>query len=236
MRLDKFICKSTDIIRPEAIILVREGQVRVDGKVFKNEATQVHENNNVTIGERVLIPRPSRYIMLHKPLNTICSNVDEGYPSIFRYIEVDRAFDLHVVGRLDVDTTGLVLATDDGRWSYDIIHPKKQCEKVYRVGVRDPISTEAILKLEKGVQLQGVESLTLPAKVDVVSEKEVLLTITEGRFHQVKRMLRAVGNRVVNLHRQQIGDVALDLEIGQWRHLTPEEVASISNTSSRTSP
>ncbi len=236
MRLDKFICKSTDIIRPEAIILVREGQVRVDGKVFKNEATQVHENNCVTIGARVLTPRPSRYIMLHKPLNTICSNVDEGYPSIFRYIEVDRAFDLHVVGRLDVDTTGLVLATDDGRWSYDIIHPKKQCEKVYRVGLRDPISAEAIFKLEKGVQLQGVESLTRPAKVEIVSEKNVLLTITEGRFHQVKRMLRAVGNRVVNLHRQQIGDVALDLEIGQWRHLTPEEVASISNTSRRTSP
>lgn len=226
MRLDKFICKSTDIMRPEAITLVREGEVRVDGKVFKNEATQVHENNCVTLGERVLTPRPSRYIMLHKPLDTICSNVDEGYPSIFRYIHVDRAFDLHVVGRLDVDTTGLVLATDDGRWSYEIIHPKKQCEKVYRVGLRDPISAEAIQKLEMGVQLQGVDCLTLPAKLEVVSAKEVLLTITEGRFHQVKRMLRAVGNRVVNLHRQQIGDVGLDIEVGQWRHLTADEVAS----------
>jgi 16S rRNA pseudouridine516 synthase len=213
-------------MRPEAITLVREGEVRVDGKVFKNEATQVHENNCVTIRERILTARPSRYIMLHKPLNTICSNVDEGYPSIFRYIDVDRAFDLHVVGRLDVDTTGLVLATDDGRWSYDIIHPKKQCEKVYRVGLRDPISAEAILKLEKGVQLQGVASLTLPAKVHIVSEKEVLLTITEGRFHQVKRMMRAVGNRVVNLHREKIGDVALDIENGKWRHLTADEVAS----------
>ena len=227
MRLDKFICKSTDILRPEAIMLVREGEVSVDGKVFKNEATQVHENNCVAIGERILTPRPSRYIMLHKPADTICSNVDEGYPSIFRYIDVERAFDLHVVGRLDVDTTGLVLATDDGRWSYNIIHPTKQCEKIYRVGLRDPISDEAILKLETGVQLQGVESLTLPAKVDIVSEKEILLTITEGRFHQVKRMLRAVGNRVVNLHRQQIGSVGLDVEVGQWRHLTIDEVASL---------
>ncbi len=226
MRLDKFICKSTDIIRTEAITLVREGQVSVDGKVFKNEATQVHENNCVSIGERVLTPRPSRYIMLHKSQDTICSNVDEGYPSIFRYIEVDRAFDLHVVGRLDVDTTGLVLVTDDGRWSYNIIHPKKQCEKVYRVDLRDPISAEAALKLEQGVQLQGVSCLTLPAKLEVVSAKEVLLTITEGRFHQVKRMFRAVGNRVVALHRQQIGDVELDIAVDQWRHLTADEVAS----------
>lgn len=227
MRLDKFICKSTDILRPEAIMLVREGEVSVDGKVFKNEATQVHENNCVAIGPRILTPRPSRYIMLHKPADTICSNVDEGYPSIFRYIDVERALDLHVVGRLDVDTTGLVLATDDGRWSYNIIHPTKQCEKTYRVGLRDLISAEAILKLEVGVQLQGVESLTLPAKVEIVSEKEILLTITEGRFHQVKRMLRAVGNRVVNLHRQQIGSVGLDVEVGQWRHLTIDEVASL---------
>ena len=229
MRLDKFICKSTDIMRAEAITLVREGQVRVDGKVFKNEATQVHENNCVTIDELILTPRPSSYIMLHKPQDTICSNVDEGYPSIFRYIDVDQVFDLHVVGRLDVDTTGLVLVTDDGRWTYNITHPKKQCEKVYRVGLRDPISAEAALKLEQGVQLQGVPCLTLPAKLAVVSEKEVLLTITEGRFHQVKRMFRAVGNRVVALHRQQIGGVELDIEIGQWRHLTADEVASFTD-------
>ncbi|GAA6205450.1 pseudouridine synthase [Thalassotalea sp. SU-HH00458] len=226
MRLDKFICKSTELTRTEAKRLLKSGKVSVNGEISKNAAMQVHENNDISLDGQSLVARQSRYIMLHKPLDTICSNVDEGYPSLFHLIDVDKAFDMHVAGRLDADTTGLVLVTDDGRWSHNIISPKKQCEKVYRVWLRDKVKTDSVEKFKAGVQLQGENSLTLPAKLIIVHDKEVLLTITEGKYHQVKRMFAAIGNKVVGLHREQIGQIKLaELPIGEWRYLTKDEVS-----------
>lgn len=230
MRLDKFICKSTELTRSEAKKLLKMGEVRVNDEIIKKPATQVHENNNVTVNGESLTARSSRYIMMHKPVDTICSNVDEVYPSLLHYIEVDKAFDLHIAGRLDADTTGLVLVTDDGRWSHNIISPKKHCPKVYRVDLRNVItlekSAELIERFKCGLQLQGEDQLTLPAVLEILSEKQVLLTITEGKYHQVKRMFAAVGNKVVGLHRQQIGDINLDVGLGEWRYLSDGEVSS----------
>jgi 16S rRNA pseudouridine516 synthase len=225
MRIDKFICKSTELTRNEAKKVLKSGEVRVNGEVVKNAATQVHENNTIDIDGQVLTPRSSRYIMIHKPLDTICSNVDEVYPSILNYIDVDKAFDLHIAGRLDVDTTGLVIVTDDGRWSHNIISPKKECQKTYRVWLRNPIDVSAIDKFKVGVQLQGEDGLTKPGILQIIEEQQVLLTITEGKYHQVKRMFAAIGNKVVGLHRESIGCVELaDLALGEWRYLTEEEV------------
>ncbi|NQZ23125.1 MAG: pseudouridine synthase [Colwellia sp.] len=230
MRIDKFICKSTELTRSEAKKLLKMGDVRVNAEVIKNPATQVHENNSVTVNGEELTARNSRYIMMHKPLDTICSNVDEVYPSLLHYIEVDKAFDLHIAGRLDADTTGLVLVTDDGRWSHNIISPKKDCQKVYRVNLRNQINddkaAELIERFKSGLQLQGEDQLTLPAKLEIITENLVLLTITEGKYHQVKRMFAAVGNKVIGLHRQKIGKINLDVELGEWRYLTEEEVNS----------
>tara|TARA_Y100000782_G_scaffold64915_1_gene70977 strand:- start:36132 stop:36695 length:564 start_codon:yes stop_codon:yes gene_type:complete len=181
---------------------------------------------------------------MHKPANTICSNIDEAYPSLFNYISIDKASELHIAGRLDADTTGLVLITDDGRWSYQITQPNYLCEKVYRVRLRSPLTEKAELALTQGILLQGEEKPTRPAKLTVVESSEVkstdfksnevkatenkrtevLLTITEGRFHQVKRMFAAVGNKVLQLHREQIGPIHLDVKEGQWRFLTLEEI------------
>ena len=226
MRLDKYICKSTDLSRLEASDALQSRQVKVDNKVFSNSALQIHKNNAVTLDDTLLTLRSFRYILVHKPANTLCSNVDEIYPSILNYIDVDKKSELHVVGRLDADTTGLVLITDDGSWTYKIITPNAQCEKVYRVTLRNDITEGAILQLEKGLMLQGIDEPTLPAKVTVLSPNEVLLTITQGKFHQVKRMFRAVGNRVRGLHREKIGQVSLDVELGQWRYLTNDEINS----------
>ena len=225
MRLDKFICKSTELTRNEAKKVLKSGEVRVNGEVAKNAAMQVHENNTITIDGQELTARGSRYYILHKVVDSICSNVDEVYPSVLHFIEVDKAFDLHIAGRLDADTTGLVLITDDGRWSHNIISPKKQCEKVYRVWIRNPLKDDTAEKFTAGVQLQGEDSLTRPAKLEKIDEQEVLLTITEGKYHQVKRMFAAVGNKVVGLHREQIGPIKLaDLPLGEWRYLTQTEV------------
>lgn len=227
MRLDKFICKSTELTRSEAKGLLKQGIVKVNNEVSKNGAMQVHENNTITIDGETLTARQSRYIIFHKPIDTICSNVDEGYPSLFHFIDVDKAFDMHVAGRLDADTTGLVLITDDGRWSHNIISPNKHCKKTYRVWLRDNIDENRVPEFENGIQLQGEKSLTRPAQLNIIKEREVLLTITEGKYHQVKRMFAAIGNKVVGLHRESIGAVSLgDLVSGEWRYLTEEEVAS----------
>ncbi|MDX1301698.1 pseudouridine synthase [Photobacterium sp.] len=226
MRLDRFICKSTKLTRAEATQEINAGNVVVNDNVIECGTTQVHENNTITLHGEKLIPRSSRYIMMHKPLDTICSNVDEVYPSLFNYIDIENASEMHIAGRLDADTTGLVLVTDDGRWSYNIITPNKKCEKVYRVGLRDPIADDVAFKFQNGVQLQGEKQLTSPAKLTVIHPKEVLLTITEGKYHQVKRMFSAVGNRVASLHREKIGDINLDIGLGEWRYLTTDEIKS----------
>jgi 16S rRNA pseudouridine516 synthase len=244
MRLDKFICKSTELTRTEAKKMLKSGEVRVNGEVSKNAAMQVHENNTITIDGQQLTARGSRYYVLHKVVDSICSNVDEVYPSVLNFIDVDKAFDLHIAGRLDADTTGLVLITDDGRWSHNVISPKKHCQKTYRVWLRNDIDddklSDLIVRFDQGIQLQGEDSLTRPAilkRVDVTDlvdeesyRSEVLLTITEGKYHQVKRMFAAIGNRVIGLHREQIGGIKLDgLAPGEWRELTADEIAQFAS-------
>lgn len=224
MRLDRFICKSTQLTREEARNAVIDGRVVVNDLVDIHEAYQVHENNTITLDGQLLTPRPSRYIMLHKPAGFISSNVDARYPSLFHHIDISDKDNLHIAGRLDRDTTGLVLITDDGRWSFNIISPDTHCPKRYRVTLRNPITEQAIEQLQNGVLLDGLDTPTRPAIVDVITEQEVCLTITEGKYHQVKRMFAAVRNKVVGLHREKVGNLTLDIPVGQWRYLTSTEV------------
>lgn len=225
MRLDKFLCKSTELDRAAATACITRGEVTVNASVINDARCQVHENNIIMWRGERLVARPSRYIMLHKPLNTLSSNVDGDYPSLFRCIDLARAEDLHIVGRLDADTSGLVLLTDDGRWSFEIIRPEKNCPKTYRVTLRDPIASDVKAQFLVGIALQNEDKLTAPAQLEMVTEHEVLLTIIEGRYHQVKRMFAAVGNRVNGLHREKIGELTLDITVGDWRFLTAKEVA-----------
>lgn len=225
MRLDKFICKSTTLNTLQATTVIESGLVVVNGEIVSRLNTQVHENNTILLHGKPLTARPFRHLMLHKPVDSVCSNIDEAYPSIFNALGIENSDELHVTGRLDADTTGLVLATDDGRWSFNIIRPNQSCPKVYRVQLRDPVTSSTIKIFESGLLLQGERKKTLPATLEVVSPHEVLLTITEGRYHQVKRMFAAVGNRVVSLHREKIGEVALDVPAGHWRELTPLEIS-----------
>lgn len=233
MRLDKYLCKSTALTRVQASEQIFASQVAVNGVLTTDPSTQVHEDNHITLAGAPLQLRPSRYIMLHKPLDTLCSNVDGDYPSVMNILTkagFDKVCDLHITGRLDADTSGLLLVTDDGRWSFNIINPKYLCEKEYRVTLRDPIcAAEAqllVARFASGIQLQGEAKLTLPASLTMVTPTQALLTIQEGRYHQVKRMFAAVGNRVNGLHRERIAKVRLDIDVGQWRYLSADEVNS----------
>lgn len=229
MRLDKFIVKSTDFSKQEVQQLILNHHITVNGAEISDCSVQVHENNLVKLRDERLVARPFRYILLNKPTDTICSNIDEVYPSVLNLLKKDaikHVDQLHIAGRLDADTTGLILITDDGRWTFDITRPINDCRKVYRVGLSRPFNVALVSRFEEGIELQGESALTLPAKIEVVNDKEVLLTISEGKYHQVKRMFAAVGNRVVSLHREQIGEVTLDVEVGKWRYLTPLEINS----------
>ncbi|QDF66803.1 pseudouridine synthase [Shewanella sp. SNU WT4] len=231
MRLDKFICKSTELTRAQATSLIAAGKIAVNGEYPTLASMQVHENNCITLNGERLIARPSRYIMLHKPAGTLCSNVDGDYPSVFNYLNLPNSSDMHIAGRLDADTTGLVLITDDGRWSFKVFNPQFVCEKIYRVDLRDPLDTDEFLRIQvrfaEGLLLPGETADTLAASIHMLTPRQVLLSISEGRYHQVKRMFAFMGNKVVGLHRQQVGAISLDIAPGEWRHLTPTEVASV---------
>ena len=223
MRLDKFLCQSTTLDLSTARECIYHRRVKIEEQFITEAETQVHPEASVYLDNQLLTLRPYRYFLLHKPARTVCSNIDEHYPSVFTAVGLD-ATHLHIVGRLDADTTGLVLATDDGQWSFLIMHPDYKCPKTYRVQLQKPIDVAAIEKLKKGILLQGAQHPTAPAQVEILHEQEVLLTITEGKFHQVKRMFAAVKNKVVQLHRARIGPVELDIAEGDFRALTAEEV------------
>lgn len=228
MRLDKFVCKSTEFSKAKAVQVIQRGEVVVNGAAALDPSIQVHENNTILLNGDTLTPRPFRYIMMHKPAATVCSNIDEVYPSVFNYLSIDRPEELHIAGRLDSDTTGLLLITDDGRWSFNITQPNRGCCKVYRVQLSKAIAEDVIERFAEGVQLQGEAAPTLPATLEIIHDKEALLTLKEGKFHQVKRMFAAVGNRVIGLHRERIGEVTLDVSECGWRYLTSDEVSSFS--------
>lgn len=228
MRLDKFVCKSTELTLGDARALIENKRVQVNATVVIIASHQVHKSNTVMIGGEILIPRRSRYLLLNKPAGMICSNVDEVYPSVLNLLDIERVSELHIAGRLDADTTGLVLVTDDGHWSFNLTSPKTQCEKRYKVTLSRPIAYNATEQFLEGVLLQGESKLTLPAELEIVDPYTVFLTVTEGRFHQVKRMFAFIGNRVKSLHRQRIGSVELDVDVGAWRSLTISEVDALS--------
>lgn len=226
MRLDKYLCSCTELTRAVAKKAIAKGWVTVNGDIIKNPATKVLESDAVELdGERLSLIK-ERYIMLNKPEDFVCSNVDEIHPSVLNLIDVEKSQSLHIAGRLDADTTGLLLVTDDGKWSHAITSPKKECGKRYRVELADPVDESAVKAFAEGVQLHGERNLTRPATLDILAPYEVLLTINEGKYHQVKRMFAAIGNKVVSLHREAIGHIELDedLEPGQWRYLTDKEV------------
>ncbi|WP_412497929.1 16S rRNA pseudouridine(516) synthase RsuA [Vibrio furnissii] len=231
MRLDKFLCDALGSTRKEATQILKSGDVTVDGKIQKSGSVQVTEASVVAWQERQLSLTGPRYIMLYKPEGFVCSHEDGFNQTAFVLLDEVNMRGLHFAGRLDVDTTGLVLITDDGQWSHRITSPKHKCDKTYRVWLADAVQADYAEQLAHGIELRNERELTLPAHMELVNadENEVLLTIHEGKYHQVKRMFAALGNKVEALHRERVGEIVLDesLEPGEYRYLTEAEVASI---------
>ncbi|MEG9532964.1 16S rRNA pseudouridine(516) synthase RsuA [Mannheimia indoligenes] len=227
MRLDKFIAENTGLTRSQAAKVLKSGEVTVNGKIEKSGAAKISQDDEICYqGEPLEWVEEGQYFMLYKPQGYICSNDDGEYPTVFQFFDYPLMTKLHTAGRLDVDTTGLVLLTDDGKWSHRITSPKHHCEKTYLVTLADPVEDFYAEKLAEGILLRGEKDPTLPAQLEILDDYNVNLTISEGRYHQVKRMFAALGNKVEALHRWRIGDVVLDetLAEGEFRPLTQAEI------------
>jgi len=231
VRLDRFLSHAVGLTRSEVQRAVRAGRVAVDGATVRDPAVKVAEGAAVTLDGAPVGPRGPRYLMLHKPAGCVCATSDGLHPTVLDLLPAAERDGLCVVGRLDLDVTGLVLLTDDGDWSHRVSAPRRKCPKTYLADLASPIGEEALGALRRGVQLRGERRDTAPAAVERIGPARVRITVTEGRYHQVKRMFAAVGNHVTALHRDRIGLVALDPELlpGAWRNLTADEVAGLAD-------
>lgn len=232
MRLDRYLCQSLGCSRSEAKILLKSKRITCNGEMIKSASHHVRDDEEICLDEQPLQLPTFTYWMVHKPAGVVCANEDTEHHTVFDLLPPELAVSplgtVHCVGRLDLDTTGLVLITDDGQWSHRVTSPNADCPKRYQVELKTPFAEpeQAIQQFAEGVQLHNEPKLTAPAALSV-DGVTATVEISEGRYHQVKRMFAAVDNRVVGLHRDRIGPIELDpmLDEGEYRHLTDEEIA-----------
>jgi pseudouridine synthase len=221
MRLNAYLARAGVASRRGAEELIRAGRVRVNGEVA-GLVTFVEGNDMVEVDGRSVEPEPLTYVLLHKPAGVVTTARDpQGRPTVVGLVGHDRR--VVPVGRLDADTTGALLLTNDGPLAHRLMHPRYEVDKVYVAEVEGQPLEDALARLREGVELE--DGLTSPAVAKVVGPSRVELTIHEGRKHQVKRMLEAVGHPVRTLHRKAYAGLTLDgLEPGEWRELSADEV------------
>lgn len=226
IRIDKYLCDNAGLSRSEAKKAVLSSKVTINNIPVKRcEAKLLEGTDTVTLNGNPIIYEKYSYYMLNKPSGHVSANSDSREKTVIELFSSEKKKNLACVGRLDKDTTGLLLVTNDGELIHKLISPRKNVFKDYLVTIVKPLTVEDIKALEEGVDIND-PTLTKPAKVRVIDDNNIILSITEGRFHQVKRMLIAVGNAVVKLKRISEGPLKLDdsLSEGQYRKLTPDEI------------
>lgn len=229
MRLDRYLVKKGGLSGKEASRVLSAGSVRVDGIVETDKLREIHPFSHISVEDRILQAREALHIILHKPAGYLCATTDPEHPTVIDLIDHPLKHELHLAGRLDRFTTGLVLLTNDGTWSKRVTEPEEKVAKVYHVTTRDDITQETAAMFRNGIYFAYEDLITQPAELEIISPREAILILHEGRYHQVKRMFHAVGNQVVKLHRASVGPLNLDgLDSGQFRHLSQEEIRCFS--------
>jgi pseudouridine synthase len=221
MRLNAYLARAGIASRRRAEELIRAGRVRVNGEVA-GLATFVERGDSVEVDGSPVGPEPLTYVLLHKPRGVVTTARDpQGRPTVVGLVGHEHR--VVPVGRLDADTTGALLLTNDGPLAHRLMHPRYEVDKVYEAEVEGEPGEDALALLRAGVELE--DGVTAPAEARLVGPSRVELTIHEGRKHQVKRMLETVGYPVRRLHRKLYAGLTLDgLEPGEWRELSPDEV------------
>ena len=236
MRLDKLLAHTGFVTRKEVKKIIKDGYIEVNGKIIKNAGTKVDpDKDDVRIwGERIYYEE-FVYFMLNKPAGVISATEDFVYETVLDLLEpADLVQEPHPVGRLDIDTEGLLILTNDGQLTHQLTSPKKEVDKEYYAIINGIVTTDDIIKFKEGLLLkdQEEEFKTLPAKLEILEvdeeakTSEVRVTIHEGKFHQVKRMFEAVDKKVMYLKRERMHTLKLDenLPLGEYRRLTDEEL------------
>ena len=229
-RLDQFLANHGCGSRSEVKTAIRRGQVQVNGQTVTASDTHIDpEKDTVLWNGKPILNCPFVYLMLHKPKGVVSATDDRRYPTVLSLVpEAYAHYDLFPAGRLDKDTTGFVLLTNDGEFAHRILSPKRHVDKIYRAELTDPIPHSAPEKFAGGLVLKD-GTKTLPAQLDVVDDFHAVITLREGKYHQIKRMFAACGTTVKELHRSAIGGVFLDsaLAAGDCRPLTDGELQTL---------
>ena len=231
-RLDFLIAHLAGITRRDAKQRIRSGRVCVDGL----GSGQIKGQTRVGIDDAIYLDderlernNGERYLMLNKPAGVVSATRDDYDPTVLDLLDPGNRRGLHPVGRLDKDTTGLILLSTDGQWSHRVTSPRNACPKVYRLDLAEPVTEETLERLEKGIVLRGDSKPSQARDLERISDTRIRLTLDQGRYHQIKRMIGAVGNRVTNLHRERIGQLDLDPQLaeGGYRSLAHEEIERV---------
>jgi 16S rRNA pseudouridine516 synthase len=229
MRLDKYLANANLGSRKEVNKLIKKGEISVNGTIVKNPKTDVGYEDDIVYIDVPIVLEEFIYFMMNKPDGVISSTEEGPTETVIDLIAHPQQGELFPVGRLDKDTVGLLFITNDGKLAHQLLSPKNEYYKTYHVTLRDEVTEKDITQLETGIELK--EFTTKPAKAELLSPHEVSLSITEGKFHQVKRMFIALGNEVVKLKRTNFATLELDgaLAEGEYRRLTEEEIKKLNN-------
>lgn len=233
MRLDKFLCETTSLSRKESKQAIKSGFIFINQKVCKDPASLVDENiDTVTYNGEKLSYEKYVYYMLNKPAGYVSATVDNISKTVIDLFNNEGRTDLFPIGRLDKDTVGLLIITNDGELSHHLTSPRHHINKTYYVECENYISDDDINKLKNGVFIDE-DVITKPALVTRLSDNIINLTIQEGMYHQVKRMIASLNNKVIYLKRLSIGNVNLDetLSEGTFRRLTTDELKCLKSKS-----
>ena len=228
MRLDRYLCETGFGTRSQVKALLKKGLVQVDGEIVKKAELKIDEERaQVFCGGAAAVYQKYIYLMMNKPPGVLSATEDRRQKTVLDQVEEPVPDGIFPVGRLDKDTEGLLLLTNDGELAHRLLSPKKHVDKIYEARVEGRVTGEHVRRFEEGLEI-GEKRPTLPAVLEILSsgeESRVRITIREGKFHQIKRMFEAVGCRVLWLKRLSMGSLQLDgsLAPGEYRALRPEE-------------
>ncbi|MBR5535882.1 MAG: rRNA pseudouridine synthase [Clostridia bacterium] len=231
MRLDKFVSDAMGITRKDSKNLIKKGLVSVNGAIIKDSGANVNETDSLIVDGKRAEYKKFIYLMMNKPQGYISATDDKKQKTVLDLLpENFSRYDLFPAGRLDIDTEGFLLLTNDGQTAHNLLSPSKKVGKEYFARLEKPLTDKDKETIEQGVDIGGY--ITKPAKIEKHSDTECTITIVEGKFHQVKKMFEAVGNKVTYLKRVSFASLPLDpnLALGEYRYLTDEEVKTIGGT------
>ena len=219
-RLDRFISKHIGINKKDVRLLIAQGRVMVNQNVATRVDMQVGKFTHVSYDEKILQNRSPYYIMLNKPTGVVSATKDMQHQTVVDILPYDFKHELHIAGRLDLNSSGLLLLTNDGDWSERLSAPESKVTKRYRVKVEKPITDDYIDAFREGMYFSYEDITTQAVELKILSDHVAELSLTEGRYHQIKRMFGRFRNPVLELHRFAIGDITLDANLlpGESRH------------------